>query len=90
MKRVQVLVSEQEKEAFREMAEREGVSLSAWLRKAGLERLAESEQRDRLDSPEKLRAFFAACDERESGAEPDWDDHKRMIEASKRSGASDT
>jgi Mobilization protein NikA len=38
MDRLQVLVSRQEKEAFRQMAKREGLSLSAWLREAGLRR----------------------------------------------------
>ena len=32
--RIQVVVDEVEREAFREQAEREGVSLSAWLRAA--------------------------------------------------------
>ena len=34
-----------------------------------------------------LEAFFTACDERESGEEPDWEAHREMIERSIRSGS---
>src|SRR5438094_78621 len=37
--RVQVILSDEDREAFRLQAEREGVSLSAWLRDAGRRRL---------------------------------------------------
>ena len=39
MTRVQVLLEEQERGQFRREAEREGLSLSAWLRRAGQDRL---------------------------------------------------
>jgi len=39
MTRVQVLLEKQEREQFRREAEREGLSLSAWLRRAGQDRL---------------------------------------------------
>ncbi len=39
MTRIQVLLDEAEREEFRRQAEREGVSLSAWLRRAARERL---------------------------------------------------
>jgi len=84
--REQVLVSPEEREAFRRRAEVEGVSLSAWLRAAGRERLAEAEEGDRLDSQETLRAFFDACDEREHGREPDWEEHLDVIRKAQRSG----
>jgi hypothetical protein len=41
-------------------------------------------------SLEELKAFFAASDAREQGREPDWEDHLKVIEASMRSGATDT
>ena len=90
MNRVQVLVSTEEKEAFREMAEKEGLSLSAWLRQAGLGRLALAEGRRRIETVSDLREFFAACDEAETGVEPDWDDHKLVIDGSIGSGGADS
>ena len=42
-----------------------------------------------MDTIVELRAFFSACDRREEGREPDWQDHLAVIEASKRSGAAD-
>jgi hypothetical protein len=40
-------------------------------------------------SQEDLDALFAACDAREEGTEPDWEEHLAMIERSKGSGAAD-
>jgi len=88
--RVQVILDEAEQERFRREAEREGVSLSAWMREAARERLRSRRDVGRLETTEQLRQFFAACDEREVGVEPDWDEHLRVIESSKRSGTSDT
>ena len=42
--RVQVILDEAEREAFRAIAEQEGLSLSAWLRQAGKDRLAAKTQ----------------------------------------------
>lgn len=86
MTRIHILLDDAEKERFRRQAEREGKSLSAWLRDAGLERLAAGERRRSLDTLDELHAFFAACDARERGREPDWDEHERVIRESKRSG----
>lgn len=77
--RIQLLVEEAEKERFRRRAEREGKSLSEWLREAAREKLAVAEERARLDSRDELRAFFEACDRREEGREPDWEEHRRVI-----------
>jgi len=86
--RIHVVVDEAEKERFRRQAEREGKSLSAWLREAARARLS-SREGPALDSPEQLRAFFEACDDREQAPEPDWEEHRRAIERSARSGAAD-
>lgn len=83
--RIQVIVDEAEREAFRAQATAEGASLSEWLRDAGRERLARR-QPSQLRNEEALRAFFSACDERESGREPDWDEHLRVIERSRGEG----
>lgn len=76
--RIHIVVEEAEKERFRREAARQGTSLSAWLREAAREHLADREG-PTLDSLEALGEFFDACDERETGVEPDWEDHRRAI-----------
>lgn len=83
--RIHIVVDEAEKERFRRRAERRGLSLSAWLREAARERL-ERETPAELDTVEDLDAFFRACDERETGIEPDWAEHRHTLERSARSG----
>ncbi len=80
MARIHILVDEAERERFRREAQREGKSLAAWLRDAGRDRLATAESRLQLRTLEELRAFFAACAARETGREPDWDEHHRVIQ----------
>lgn len=87
--RIHIVVDEEEKERFRRQAAREGKSLSAWLRTAARERLSRRE-RPALDDVEELRTFFEACDERETAPEPDWEEHRRVIDRSVRSGTADT
>ncbi|UCC83898.1 MAG: antitoxin [Gemmatimonadota bacterium] len=88
--RIHIVIDEAEKERFRSRAELEGKTLAAWIREAAREKLAAGEGRRRLETREELRAFFASCDRRETGEEPDWEDHRRVIEGSKGSGSSDT
>jgi hypothetical protein len=89
MRRVQVLLDEGEQEHFRQQAEREGMSLSAWLRQAGQERLRSRRGR-RLSTLRDLRDFFRAIDVREKGREPDWEEHLAVINRSRSSGQSGT
>jgi hypothetical protein len=64
------------------------MSLSAWLREAGRQKLA-SEREARLPlTPEALARFFRECDRREEGVEPSWDEHLGILERSRRSGSS--
>ena len=86
MERIQVLLHPEEKEQFRRLAQERGLSLSAWLREAALKRSAEESQTSRLRSVGALRAFFAECDAREVGREPEWEDHLGVLDASKREG----
>lgn len=86
--RIHIVVDEEDKERFRRQAEREGLSLSAWLREAARARLSERQSAG-LDTVEELRAFFRACDDREASPEPDWEEHRRVIERSVGSGAAD-
>ncbi len=87
--RIHLVLDQIEKERFRRQAKMEGKSLSAWLRDLARERLAR-EDRVRLDTREELDAFFEACDERESGEEPDWSEQRAVIENSIRRGAADS
>lgn len=80
-------MDEIEREAFREAAAREGLSLSDWLRRAARNRLS-SVAPPKLDSAQRLRAFFEECDERERGTEPDWSEHQKVIEGSRARGRS--
>ncbi|MEX0879705.1 MAG: antitoxin [Thermoanaerobaculia bacterium] len=87
--RVQVVLGQEERERFRRQAEIEGKSLSCWLREAGRERLDTRRVR-RIASVADLDAFFGKCDGRERGREPDWEEHRTVIERSRRSGESPT
>jgi len=82
--RVQVLMDPSQREDFRRLARESGMSLSAWLLRAASEKAAVADKRDSLDGAKALRAFFASCRSREEGAEPEWQEHLRVIEASRR------
>jgi hypothetical protein len=43
-----------------------------------------------LTSPADLRKFFKACDLREKGREPDWEEHLKAMEESRATGRSGT
>jgi hypothetical protein len=87
--RIHLVLSAAEKERYRMAAARVGQSLSEWLRLAAEEKAAAAEEAVALDSADALRVFFAACDEREEGTEPDWEVQREVIEASIRRGAGD-
>ncbi|CAN5267430.1 hypothetical protein BH23ACT9_BH23ACT9_14610 [soil metagenome] len=91
MARIQVLTDDAEREAFRAQAQREGRSLSDWLREAGRQRLQDAASA-RLRTPEDLDVFFAEVDARHGpGAPPedDWEHHRTRIERSRASGLPD-
>jgi hypothetical protein len=88
--RIHIVLDPVEKERFRRLAEREGKSLSEWLRDVARARADAESERERLDTSEQLHRFFAACDEREHGREPDWEEHLKVILGSIAKGASDT
>lgn len=71
---------------MRAEAEREGKSLSEWLRDAGNERLA-ARRSPALTSTDALAAFFEDCDAREHETEPDWAEHLAVM-ARSRGGSS--
>ncbi len=89
--RVQVILEVEEKEHFQRQAEAEGLSLSAWLRKAGETRLHTAHRTGVPSTAAELRKFFEQCSAREAASgekEPDWPEHLSVIEASRRSGRS--
>jgi len=90
MPRVQVILSEQARDRFHREAAREGLSLSAWFRAAGEERLERARAPQRFTDVAALDRFFSACDAREPGQEPDWEDHLRVMTESRASGAGST
>lgn len=82
MTRVEVLLDEDEEQRFQRYARRQGISLSAWLREAG-NALLKAQPSPTAANSLDLRVFFAACDARESGREPDWEEHLATMERSK-------
>lgn len=88
--RIQVVLNEEDREHFREAARREGLSLSAWMRKAALERIMRRREKREFEDAEQLAAFFAGCDRLEVETEPNWSEHLRVIEQSIRNRGSDT
>ena len=87
--RVQVVVDRLERERFRRMATEQGMSLSAWLREAGRAKAADGEAKRRM-TPAALRAFFKKCDAREREREPEWEQHRAVIDRSFAKGQSGT
>ena len=87
MARVQLVISDADKSRFVSQARREGMSLSAWLRAAAHNRLAEREKVKRFESEEEMREFFRRCHERAGpGPEPDWEEYLEIINESKLRG----
>ena len=84
-RRIHVVLDDRERDAFKARAVAERRTLSEWLREAGRMRL-ERDRPARLSTPDDLTRFFAVCDGRESGQEPDWDEHL-SIAARSRSDA---
>ena len=89
MCRVQVILSEEEREAFRRRAEARGTSLSAWLRDAGRQQL-ERERSALLVDAATVRQFFAALPDEPLDREPDGDDHRGALADSRVAGLPST
>jgi hypothetical protein len=84
--RVQVILNEKEATRFKSQALKESKSLSAWLRDAGNKMIDLNQQQQRLTDPDSLKRFFKKCNQQDSGIEPDWEDHKRLILDSYQAG----
>lgn len=91
MARIQLVLSSEDRDRFFHEAQKEGISLSEWLRRAGRDRARRDSSQGRFSSAVEVATFFADCDAtKEEGTEPDWDQHQSVINASRRHGASET
>lgn len=91
MARVQLVIPDEDRDRFVHQARREGMTLSAWLRSAARRRLEEQQVSEPFESTVDVEAFFQQCDALEGlETEPEWDEHLKVIEESRRRGASNT
>lgn len=88
MARVQLIVPDDDHASYVQQAQRESLSLSAWLRAAAEDRLRRKHGARRFESVAALEAFFAACDRLPGpDQEPDWDEHLAMMNRSRSARA---
>lgn len=88
MARVQLIVPDDDHASYVQQAQRESLSLSAWLRAAAEDRLRRKQRARRFQSAADLDAFFAECD-RLPGPErePDWEEHLATMDQSRNARA---
>ena len=84
--RIHIVLDDSDKARYRAQASREGKTLGAWLRAAAEDRLSAATARRDLRSRSGLEEFFAECDRREGGREPDWEGQLVTIERSRLEG----
>ena len=89
MATIQFEITEEDRERFAKQAEREGMALDAWLISVARQHSpqATAPAGDQFRSVEELMAFLHECSAN-SGLErePDWEEHLRNIEESRRQG----
>ena len=84
MTNVRIEIPDADRERFVSQADREGMTLSAWLHAAARERLENRQHGKPFTSEEDVKAFFQACDDLDGpDVEPDWNEHLRVINASR-------
>ena len=89
MATIQLTISDDERERFAEQAQRAGKPLDAWLLDAARQRAGQpSANADRrFKSLEELQAFFQKCETLPGPErEPDWKEHLKNIDESRRQG----
>ena len=87
MAMIQLIIPDEDRARFVHQAQREGLSLSVWLRAAARERLEQRSKVRQFEAEKDLAAFFAKCDKAAGpGAEPDWEQHLAVINESRRRG----
>ena len=88
MARVQLVMSDDDRDRFAHQARLEGMSLSAWLQAAARERLERRQRVRQFESPEDVEEFFRSCAALEGPeTEPDWSEHLRVMSESRGRGA---
>lgn len=92
MARVQLVIPDDDQVRYRQQAQSEGLSFSAWLRAAAKERLDRARANRQFRSSEELSAFFSLCAAAEDTheMEPDWERHKAAIARSRQIGLPET
>ena len=103
MIQVQIEISDEEHDRFLRQAEEDGLTLSTWLIVAARKQSNEREVRENrkihepfetnepFKSVEELEAFFRYCDTLQGPeCEPDWEEHLKVINESKKSGLAST
>lgn len=89
MASIQLVIPDEDHDRFVRQARREGMTLGAWIRTAAYKRLAEQQVSRPFESPADLEEFFRGCDALEGpGREPDWQEHRAVIEESRRGSSS--
>ena len=85
-----ITIPDEDRDRFLAQANREGMTLSSWLRAAAHERLDSQRQATHLGSPAELEAFFRECDANAGpGREPDWEEHLATMRESRLGGIVD-
>jgi hypothetical protein len=85
MARVQLIIPDEDRDRFVHQARKDGLTFSAWLRAAAHKRLEEQQRSNRFGSSAHLQEFFRTCDDLEGPErEPEWDEHLRAIDESRR------
>ena len=80
MPRIQLILSDEERELFKAQARREGKPLDEWLKVAALQRLGWTPPTAKSGKIEDLDAFFRKCEEIPGPErEPDWEEYKKLI-----------
>ena len=90
MARVQLVLSDGDRDRYVSQAKREGKTLSAWLREAAQEKIeGDAEQHRPFETAQDVREFFRACDATRNwhGPEPDWEEQKKLISEARLRGA---
>ena len=91
MARVQLVMPDADRDRFVHQARQEGMSLSAWLRAAARERLEKCQSVKLFQSPEDVEEFFRSCASLDGPeTEPDWSEHLRVMNESRRTGVTGT
>ena len=85
MTRVQLIIPDDDHLNYVLQAQREALTLSAWLRAAAQDRLQRMRRTARFETQADVRSFFEECDSIEGPArEPDWEEHLATMQESRR------